>query len=105
MACRGCGCFYYKLALNSAPSLLGVKAASLMSLYRQELDVYANADCFNRRAACKGLKIKMPVNYYRDDNPELGPMVKWRSYAYLFYSNWLNYYVYQETPYNLEDIK
>jgi homoserine O-succinyltransferase len=57
------------------------------------------------RDLSKGLKIKMPVNYYRDDNPELGPMVKWRSYAYLFYSNWLNYYVYQETPYNLEDIK
>ena len=59
MACRGCGCFYYKLALNSAPSLLGVKAASLMSLYRQELDVYANADSFNRKASCKGLKIKI----------------------------------------------
>ncbi len=59
MSCGECSCFYYKLALNSAPSLLGIKAASLMSLDRQELDVYANADSFNRRAACKGLKIKI----------------------------------------------
>ncbi len=59
MACSECACFYHKLALNSAPALLGIKAASLMSLDSHELDVYANTDSFNRRAACKGLKIKI----------------------------------------------
>ena len=46
-----------------------------------------------------------PQNYYRNNNPENPPMVTWRSHANLFYTNWVNYYVYQETPYNIEDIR
>ena len=49
--------------------------------------------------------VDMPVNYYRDDRPENGPRVTWRAHANLFYSNWINYYVYQETPYNIEEIE
>lgn len=45
-----------------------------------------------------------PRNYYRNNNPENPPLVTWRSHANLFYTNWVNYYVYQETPYNINDI-
>ena len=57
-----------------------------------------------KRDKAKGLPIEMPVNYYRDDNPDIAPQMRWRSTANLLISNWLNYYVYQETPYNLEEI-
>lgn len=50
----------------------------------------------------KGLDIKMPENYFLDDNPDNGIVVNWRSHAHLLYANWINYYVYQETDYNLE---
>ena len=52
----------------------------------------------------KGLDIKVPVNYFPNDDSRNVPVSNWRSTAHLFYSNWLNYYVYQETPYNLTDI-
>lgn len=57
-----------------------------------------------RRDLSRGLPIKMPRHYYKHDDPALGPVLKWRSYANLFYQNWLNYYVYQETPYDLSKI-
>ena len=49
--------------------------------------------------------VELPKHYYRNDCFEEGPLVTWRAHANLFYSNWINYYVYQETPYNIEDIK
>ena len=58
-----------------------------------------------RRDLSRKLPIEMPRHYYRNNNPSLPPMVRWRSYANLFYSNWLNYYVYQETPYDISTIK
>ena len=58
-----------------------------------------------RRDLGKGLPIDMPKNYYRDNDLEKGPLVRWRSTANLLFSNWLNYFVYQETPYNINDIK
>ena len=54
-----------------------------------------------RRDLGKGLPIDMPKNYYRDNDLEKGPLVRWRSTANLLFSNWLNYYVYQETPYDI----
>ncbi|MBQ7245638.1 MAG: homoserine O-succinyltransferase [Firmicutes bacterium] len=48
---------------------------------------------------------KIPYNYFPDDNPEAEPQVSWRSCANLLYSNWLNYFVYQSTPFDLNDIK
>ena len=53
----------------------------------------------------KGLPIEVPVNYFPDDNPENDPLVKWRSHANLLFSNWLNYFVYQTTPYDIKEIK
>lgn len=46
----------------------------------------------------------MPENYYRDNNPDNPPVVTWRAHANLLFSNWLNYYVYQETPYDIDKI-
>ena len=48
----------------------------------------------------KGLPIEMPENYFPGDDPRMTPVVSWRSHAQLFYTNWLNYYVYQTTPYD-----
>ena len=49
--------------------------------------------------------VDVPVNYYMNNNPTKPPIVTWRAHANLFYSNWINYYVYQETPYNIDEIK
>lgn len=49
--------------------------------------------------------VDMPKHYYRDDNPDKGPLVSWRAHANLLYSNWINYYVYQETPYDINQIQ
>ena len=49
--------------------------------------------------------IKVPINYFPEDNPKNQPKVAWRSHANLLYSNWLNYFVYQTTPYDIEKIK
>ena len=51
-----------------------------------------------------GLPIKLPLNYFPDDDPEKKPLLEWRAHSYLLYSNWLNYYVYQLTPYDLNEI-
>jgi len=53
----------------------------------------------------KGLPIDMPKNYYKDDNPNNKPIVRWRSHANLLFSNWLNYFVYQKTPYDIRKIR
>ncbi len=48
--------------------------------------------------------ITVPVNYYPDDDPQKTPVVRWRSHANLLFANWINYYVYQETPFDLNQI-
>jgi len=53
----------------------------------------------------KGLDIQVPDNYFPDNDPKKAPVVHWRSAAQLFYSNWLNYYVYQTTPYDLRTLE
>ncbi len=57
-----------------------------------------------KRDLSKGLPIEMPVNYYRDGDPNKGPLMRWRSTANLLFANWLNYYVYQATPFNIDEI-
>lgn len=52
-----------------------------------------------------GLPIEVPENYYPDDDPANDPVVKWRSHANLLFSNWLNYFVYQTTPYDITSIE
>ncbi len=53
----------------------------------------------------KGLEIDVPKNYFKNDNPKNKPVNSWRSTANLLFSNWLNYHVYQTTPYDINDIK
>lgn len=57
-----------------------------------------------RRDLEKGLKVNPPVGYYKYDNPNNPPDMLWRAHAHLLFANWLNYYVYQETPYNLASL-
>ncbi|MBR4016374.1 MAG: homoserine O-succinyltransferase, partial [Oscillospiraceae bacterium] len=51
-----------------------------------------------------GLSIDVPKNYYPDDDDTKRPLVRWRGHANLLFSNWLNYFVYQTTPYDIADI-
>jgi homoserine O-succinyltransferase len=53
----------------------------------------------------KGLPIKVPNNYYKNDNPANPPVVRWSGHGNLLFNNWLNYFVYQETPYDKTKIK
>ncbi len=53
----------------------------------------------------KGIDIQLPYNYFPDDNPENTPVFSWRCTANLMFSNWLNYCVYQRTPYNLDELE
>ena len=59
----------------------------------------------SREDVDKGLPIHVPVNYYPDDDPTKPPLFRWRAHAHLLYENWLNYYVYQNTPYDLGEIQ
>lgn len=58
-----------------------------------------------RRDLGKRDDVDLPKNYYLDDDPQKHPVVRWRSAANLFYSNWIDYYIYQETPYDINKIK
>lgn len=57
-----------------------------------------------KRDHAKGLEPQIPLNYYPDNNPKNRPVVRWRGHGNLLFSNWLNYHVYQNTPFHLEDI-
>lgn len=56
-----------------------------------------------KRDLAKGLPIDIPKNYYQDNNPDLKPLLTWRAHGNNLYTNWLNYYVYQVTPYDMLD--
>jgi len=56
------------------------------------------------RDVAAGLPIEVPANYFPDNNPDELPKVSWRSHGNLLFANWLNYYVYQETPYDINEI-
>ena len=61
-------------------------------------------DAEYKRDMKKGLNPEMPVNYYPDNDPTQKPLLRWRGHANTFYTNWLNYYVYQSTPYDIARI-
>ena len=65
-----------------------------------EYDKYT-LDAEYKRVVGKGLPLVVPKNYYPNDDPEQPPLFRWRAHAHLLYENWLNYYVYQNTPYDL----
>lgn len=69
-----------------------------------EYDATTLADEY-KRDVDKGLNPNIPENYFQDDNPKKQPIVRWRSHANLLFSNWLNYFVYQITPYDIDRIK
>ncbi len=56
------------------------------------------------RDRAAGLPIQVPANYYPQDDPAREPLVRWRAHAHLLFANWINYYVYQNTPYELDRI-
>lgn len=58
-----------------------------------------------RRDKGKGLPIELPVNYYPDDDDTKKPLLQWRSHSNILYANWINYYVYQQTPYDFIETK
>jgi len=58
-----------------------------------------------KRDVAAGMDILPPVNYYPDDDPAKEPIVRWRGHGHLLYTNWLNYFVYQSTPYDLRTVK
>ena len=68
---------------------------------------YASNTLDNECKRDKGIRddVDMPVNYYRDNNPANEPLVTWRAHANLLYHNWINYYIYQETPYDISQIQ
>jgi len=66
-----------------------------------EYDPLTLKDEYNRDMSIDPLNTIVPKNYFPDDNPELTPVVNWRAHANLLFLNWLNYYVYQMTPYDL----
>ena len=55
-----------------------------------------------KRDLGKGMDIRLPKNYYQNDDASVKPLLMWRAHANNLYTNWLNYYVYQSTPYDLE---
>ena len=61
-------------------------------------------DAEYRRDASAGLGTALPENYYVNDDPDLGPLVNWRAHGSLLFINWLNYFVYQSTPYDLKSL-
>lgn len=58
-----------------------------------------------QRDLAKGVDIDIPKHYYKKNDPSKKPVVRWRGHANLFFHNWLNYYVYQQTPFDINDIK
>ena len=83
-------------------------------LFRDITPLLANKDAFHEmvdrmaeylRDKNAGLPIEVPKNYYPNDDDTQEPLVTWRSHANLLYANWLNYLVYQTTPYDLKEIR
>lgn len=69
-----------------------------------EYDKYT-LDAEYKRDVAAGKPIHVPCNYYPQDDPSRDPLFRWRAHGYLLYTNWLNYYVYQDTPYDLSQLE
>ncbi len=89
---------------EAGPYLMASKdGRSIFVLGHSEYD----ADTLKReyiRDSERGISPEIPCNYFPDDDPTATPINKWRAHAHLLFANWLNYFVYQTTPYNLEEI-
>lgn len=94
------------LAISEQAGVFGVKSADNRQFFiagHPEYDPETLANEYFRDIK-RGIDINIPDNYFPNNDPSQPPLVRWRSAAQLFYSNWLNYYVYQTTPYDIRDI-
>ena len=89
----------------AGPMLLSTESGrQIFVIGHPEYDKYT-LDAEYKRDVAAGRDIRVPVNYYPDDDPAKEPLFRWRAHGYLLYANWLNYYVYQNTPYDLDRLE
>lgn len=98
-----------QLTLLSESDISGVYAVSALQGRQFFITGHSEYDPFSLKAEydrdfSQGLSVQIPQNYYPNDDPSQTPVVLWRSAANLLFSNWLNYYVYQETPFDLDKL-
>ena len=97
--------YHYGVRKHILPEkMFGVFEHKVFVTGHPEYDKYT-LDAEYKRDVGKGLPIAVPKNYYPNDDPEQPPLFRWRAHAHLLYENWLNYYVYQNTPYDLGTIE
>ena len=86
---------------EAGPMLLSTESGrQIFVIGHPEYDKYT-LDAEYKRDVAAGRPIAVPKNYYPGDDPSKEPLFRWRAHGYLLYTNWLNYYVYQNTPYDL----
>ncbi|MBO4349001.1 MAG: homoserine O-succinyltransferase, partial [Candidatus Methanomethylophilaceae archaeon] len=90
-------------AENGDMGIIVSDAGEIFITGHMEYDVNTLAYEFQRDID-RGMDPKVPVNYFPDDDPRYDPFLSWRSYSMLVFTNWLNYYVYQATPYDLREL-
>ena len=89
----------------AGPMLLSTESGrQIFVIGHPEYDKYT-LDAEYKRDVKAGKPINVPCNYYPADDPSRDPLFRWRAHGYLLYTNWLNYYVYQDTPYDLNHLE
>ena len=100
------GCPHLHVAAKTEDGDIGIIVSDAGEIFitgHMEYDVNTLAYEFQRDID-RGIDPKVPVNYFPDDDPRYDPILSWRSYSMLVFTNWLNYYVYQATPYDLREL-
>jgi len=92
------------LAKDGDPGIIISDDSEIFITGHMEYDLNTLANEYQRDVD-KGITPAFPVNYYPDDDPRYDPVLTWRSHSTLIFTNWLNYYVYQLTPYDLKNLR